>query len=123
MILIDYKDRRPIYEQIIDRMEMLIIKGVLKPNDQLPSVRSLAVDLSINPNTIQKAYSEMERLGYIYSVKGKGNYVAEKGSLMEEKRADVYRQLQELIHLANDLQISNQEFLTKAEKMFEEVQL
>ena len=60
MIVIDYKDSRPIYEQVAEKFQTLIVKGVLEPDSQMPSVRSLAMDLSINPNTIQKAYAELE---------------------------------------------------------------
>ena len=60
MIIIDYNDKRPIYEQVADKMQNLIVNGVLEPDSKLPSVRSLAVELSINPNTIQRAYSELE---------------------------------------------------------------
>lgn len=72
MILIDYKDRRPLYEQIVEKLSDLMVRGVLAQDSQLPSVRSLATELSINPNTIQRAYAELERQGYIYSVKGRG---------------------------------------------------
>lgn len=75
MIIIDYKDTRPIYEQVVDKFIDLILKGVLLPDEQMPSVRNLAMDISINPNTIQKAYMELERQGYIYAVKGRGNFV------------------------------------------------
>ena len=60
MIVIDYQNRKPIYEQIVERFQTLIITGAIEPDSQMPSVRSLAVDLSINPNTIQKAYRELE---------------------------------------------------------------
>ena len=73
MILIDYKSRKPIYEQIIDSIKSLIVSGVLERDDQLPSVRQLAQELAINPNTIQKAYGELEREGVIYSLKGRGS--------------------------------------------------
>ena len=63
MILLDYKDRRPIYEQVVSKLEELMLLGVMKENEPLPSVRALAMDLSINPNTIQRAYVEMERQG------------------------------------------------------------
>ena len=66
MIIIDYKDTRPIYEQIVDKFKMLILRGVLQADEQMPSVRNLAMELSINPNTIQKAYAELERQGFIY---------------------------------------------------------
>ena len=55
MIVIDYQDRRPIYEQIVEKFQVLILKGVLEQGEQMPSVRKLAMDLAINPNTIQKA--------------------------------------------------------------------
>ena len=72
MILLDYRDRRPIYEQVVEKLQDLMICGVLEQDEKLPSVRSLASDLSINPNTIQRAYTELERRGFIYSVKGRG---------------------------------------------------
>ena len=57
MIILDYQDRRPIYEQVVEKIQLLIVRGVLAPNSQLPSVRKLATELSINPNTIQRAYA------------------------------------------------------------------
>ncbi len=72
MIIIDYKDTRPIYEQVVEKFKTLILKGALSPDEQMPSVRNLAMELSINPNTIQKAYSQLEREGFIYTVKGRG---------------------------------------------------
>ena len=94
MIVLDYRDRRPLYEQVTERFEELMFHGGLPQDTQLPSVRSLAAELSINPNTIQRAYAELERQGYIYSVKGKGSFVADwsrirKGKHKEwEKRFD-----------------------------------
>ena len=71
MVVIDYQNRKPIYEQIVERFQMLIVKGILEPDSQMPSVRALATELSINPNTIQKAYAVLEQEGYIYPVKGR----------------------------------------------------
>ncbi len=76
MILLDQMDSRPIYEQIAEKLSDLMLKGILSENTPLPSVRSLAAELSINPNTVQRAYIELERMGCIYSVKGKGSFVA-----------------------------------------------
>ena len=81
MILLDYKDRRPIYEQVVAKLEELMLLGVMKENEPLPSVRSFAMELSINPNTIQRAYVELERQGYIYTVKGKGSFVADNQAI------------------------------------------
>ena len=76
MIAIDVQSRKPIYEQIVERFETLIVSGVLAPDSQLPSVRALAMELSINPNTIQKAYAMLEQEGFIYPVRGRGNFVS-----------------------------------------------
>ncbi|SOC44526.1 GntR family transcriptional regulator [Salinicoccus kekensis] len=77
MFNIDLKSRMPIYEQLVNHIRMLIIQNVLETDEKLPSVRSLAQELTINPNTIQKAYRELENEGYIYSVPGKGNFVSD----------------------------------------------
>ena len=86
MIVLDYKDRRPLYEQVAERFRELIVRGILLPDTQMPSVRSQAMELSINPNTIQRAYSQLEQQGYIYSIKGKGSFVADTGGIMKEQR-------------------------------------
>ncbi len=77
MFQIDAMSRTPVYEQIVCQMERFITSGVLKPGDQLPSVRGLSIELRINPNTIQKAYSELDAHGVIHSVPGKGCFVCE----------------------------------------------
>ena len=101
MITIDYKDRRPIYEQIVSSIEELAVRGVLEPDSQLPSVRQLAVELSINPNTIQRAYSQLEKTGVIYSVKGKGNFVAaDPQRLREEKMEQILQEMEKLLRQA-----------------------
>ena len=94
MIILDYRDRRPIYEQVISRFQELMLTGALEKDSQLPSVRSLAMELSINPNTIQRAYAELERQGYIYSIKGKGNFVADNGHVQEvlQRKADLAKE-------------------------------
>lgn len=95
MIILDYRDRRPIYEQIVDRFQELMVSGVLEEDTQLPSVRSLAMDLSINPNTIQRAYAELERQGYIYSVKGKGSFVADNSHIKDSKKEMILKKQEE----------------------------
>ncbi len=77
MFQIDPMSRVPIYEQIIDEVERFIINGILKPGAQMPSVRNLSVELSLNPNTVQKAYSELDSRKIIFSVPGKGCYISE----------------------------------------------
>lgn len=76
MININFRDPRPIYEQVRDNFRALIISGALPPDYKMPSVRELAAELAINPNTIQRAYRELESEGYIVSVPGKGSFVS-----------------------------------------------
>lgn len=75
MVHLDYRDIRPIYAQIVDGYREQIQAGVLQPGEKLPSVRELAVQLSINPNTIQRSYRQLEALGWIATVPGKGCFV------------------------------------------------
>jgi len=82
---IDEKSRMPIYEQITENVKRLIIQGVLLPEEKLPSVRSLAQELTINPNTIQKAYRELEREGYVISRPGKGSFVNDMTETMNRE--------------------------------------
>ncbi len=109
MINIDYADRRPIYEQLEQKIKDLILMGVLEPEAQLPSVRSLAMELSINPNTIQRAYSELERDGIIYVIKGRGNFVAPIKNLVTKQKDKVKQQLLDLITDAKKADITEKE--------------
>ena len=86
MISINYRDPRPIYEQIQSELRRLMLTGALPPGSRLPSVRELAGQLAINPNTIQRAYRELEADGYILSVAGKGSFVAQIGQLAEQQK-------------------------------------
>ena len=86
MITINYRDPRPIYEQIQSELRRLMLTGALPPGSRLPSVRELAGQLAINPNTIQRAYRELESDGYILSVAGKGSFVAQVDKLAEQQK-------------------------------------
>lgn len=104
MFDIDVKSRMPIYEQITENVKRLIIQGVLLPEEKLPSVRSLAQELTINPNTIQKAYRELEREGYVISRPGKGSFVNDMTETMNIEHikiltAEVERLIKELVFL------------------------
>lgn len=112
MIVLDYKDTRPIYEQICGKFKTLILKGVLVPDEQMPSVRNLAMELSINPNTIQRAYAELERENFIYTVKGRGNFVADTQKLLEEKRKICMQNLLAQVEEAMEYGITREEILT-----------
>lgn len=113
MIVIDYKDTRPIYEQIVDRFQNLVLKGVLPPDSKMPSVRSLAMELSINPNTIQKAYDRLEQNGFIYTVKGRGSFVAQNESLITYKKQELLSSITALALEAYELGLP-EEALTQA---------
>lgn len=106
MIILDMSDKRPIYEQVVIRFEELISRGVLKADEQMPSVRSLAMELSINPNTIQKAYAELERDGYIYAVKGRGNYVSNIETMLPKRRQSYFEKLDDLLSQADAYELS-----------------
>lgn len=86
MISINYRDPRPIYEQIQSELRRLMLTGALPPGSCLPSVRELAGQLAINPNTIQRAYRELEADGYILSVAGKGSFVAQVDQIAEQQK-------------------------------------
>ena len=88
MFQLDHSDHRPIYEQIKDKIKELIISGVLKEDDKVPSVRELASTLTINPNTIQKAYRDLEAEGYIYSLRAKGSFVSPKREVVRRSDTD-----------------------------------
>lgn len=118
MISIDLQNRKPIYEQIAERFQMMIVNGILEPDSQMPSVRSLATELSINPNTIQKAYSTLEQEGYIYPVKGRGNFVSGNEGLKEKKQDSVYRALGELVRKGKELDISCEAFVDRVQQYY-----
>lgn len=120
MIVIDSQSRQALYEQIVERVESLIAADVLHSGDQLPSVRALAVELSINPNTIQKAYAILEEHGAIYPVKGKGNFVSEKGKVKNRMKGQCFGRLKETIDQAQKLGIDEEEFLIKVRTYYRE---
>ena len=104
MLEIDKMSRVPIYEQVIQKLELLILTNVLGPNSPLPSVRALSQELSVNPNTLQKAYSELELKGICYSVPGTGRFISEnaKDILMRSKR----EKLEHFKNLVNELKLA-----------------
>lgn len=121
MIVIDYHDKRPIYEQIIDRFQMLILNGALEPDTQLPSVRSLAVDLAINANTIQRAFGELERRGLIYSVKGRGNFVSAQKDVVKEQQELLLDDLRAELKVCKESGIEYIHVLDCVREIFQEV--
>ncbi len=121
MNLINYQDSRPIYEQIVENFKTQIYKGILQEGDQMPSVRSLAVELSTNPNTVQKAYTELERQGFIYTVKGRGNFVKGDVLLKENKKNELVKQIVELFSEAVDIGLSIDELVQDIREHMEKI--
>lgn len=111
MIVLDYRDKRPIYEQVVEKLEHLIICGGLEPNSKLPSVRALAMDLSINPNTIQRAYAQLELDGYIYTIIGRGNYVTDKSEWQAGRFKVLKQDFTNLLEQARDAGIPRTDLL------------
>lgn len=112
MFDLDLRSRLPIYEQLVEKLKEAIISEVLKTDEQLPSVRILAQQLTINPNTIQKAYRELERQGYIYSLPGKGSFVASLAyHKNDEKLAKLKEELIKLLSEAMYLGMKHEEIL------------
>jgi len=89
MLHLDYRDSRPIYEQVQDGLRRLMVSGALQEGEKLPSVRALASQLTINPNTIQRAYEALEREGYVYSIPGKGSFVAPRKEVDDGRKEEL----------------------------------
>ena len=89
MLNLDYRDARPIYEQVRDGLRRLMVTGAIQEGEKLPSVRSLASRLAINPNTIQRAYESLEAEGYLYSVPGKGSFAAPHTGVDQERKEEL----------------------------------
>ena len=115
MILLDYRDSRPIYEQVQDGLRKLMVSGVLREGEKLPSVRALASQLAINPNTIQRAYEALEREGYVYSIGGKGSFVAPRREVDNGRRDDLLKQLDEAVKELLFLGVSKEELIKRVE--------
>ena len=111
MIQINFRDARPIYEQVRDGFRQLILSGALPADSKMPSVRELAATLAINPNTIQRAYRELEAEGYICSVPGRGSFVREGSDAAAARRAELLGQLEGLLKELKMLGVSEEELI------------
>ena len=97
MISINYRDSRPVYEQIVDGFKKLIMTGLIRKDEKMPSVRELASQYAINPNTIQRAYRDLENDGYIYSVPGKGSFAVDVNEISGKHIAEIYDRLDNVL--------------------------
>ena len=116
MISLNYRDSRPIYEQIKDGLRKLIVTGAIGTDEKLPSVRSLATQLSINPNTIQRAYNELEGEGYIYSVPGKGSFATGETGAGASRRQELWEKTRELVAELRYLGVGQEELMALLEE-------
>ena len=111
MLNLDYRDARPIYEQVRDNLRRLMVSGAIQEGEKLPSVRSLASNLAINPNTIQRAYAQLEMEGYVYSVAGRGTFVAEGQEQNLVRRREVEAKVQPLVQELRELGMTEGEWI------------
>lgn len=121
MIALNYRDSRPIYEQIKEGFRRLILTGALATGDKLPSVRELAAELAINPNTIQRSYRELEAEGFIYSIAGKGSFAAALSEVDSSRRQALLHRFEEsareLLHLGIPAERLTGRILTLAQEV------
>ena len=121
MITIDLMSRVPIYEQIIEQLETFVLKGILNVGDQIPSVRSLSIQLSINPNTIQKAYSELDRTGIIDTVPGRGSLIAKEAKAnLRNLQGNQFKELSSIVEKLALAGITKEEIVDSINKVFSE---
>ncbi len=111
MLHLDYRDSRPIHQQVLDGLRRLMVTGVLQPGDQLPSVRKLATELAINPNTIQRAMAQLEAEGFVYTVSGRGSFVAEDGDQNRRRMAGLTESLRDTVEELRQLGMTEQQWL------------
>ena len=118
MLSINYKDPRPIYEQVRDALRQLILSGAIKPEEKLPSVRELAGTLAINPNTIQRAYRELDGDGLIYTVAGKGAFAASDGKAAVRRREELTTILRQTLQELKLLGMTWQELTEEIQRVY-----
>lgn len=124
MIQIDFGDHRPLYEQICDKIKELIISGSLEENEKIPSVRELAMSIAINPNTIQKAYKQLENEGYIYSIKARGSFVKGRGETPDKaKIRELTGQIEPIVRELCFLGIEKEKLQKLIDEIYEEDRL
>lgn len=122
MIQVDVRSRVPIYEQIVNSFKQMTMSGILSPDEKLPSVRELSQELTINPNTIQKAYQELERQNIIYTKRGQGSFVNPNIQAInkEEKMGELIEEIKRIIVESMYLGISKEKFLDIINSAYED---
>lgn len=110
MIQLNYRDPRPIYEQVKDGIRKLAYSGVLGPDEKLPSVREMAMKLAINPNTISRAYKDLEQEGFLYTVAGKGTFINQEYDLNDSRKEELWQQFDKAAKGLLELAVTEEEF-------------
>lgn len=113
MIQLNYRDPRPIYEQVKDGIRKLAYSGVVGPDEKLPSVRELAMKLAINPNTISRAYKELEQEGFLYTVAGRGTFINQEYDLNDSRKEELWQQFEKAAKGLLELSVTEEEFKEK----------
>ncbi len=120
MIVIDYKSRMPIYEQLVERIRTLALEGFYAPGAKLPSVRQLSAEIGINPNTVQRAYNTLVQQGVAETAAGKGIFIsADINGLLNENKKELFRRLSVDVCALKAAGVSKGEMLTHAEKSYD----
>ena len=120
MLTLNYRDSRPIYEQIKDGLRRMIVTSAMAQDEKLPSVRAMATQLSINPNTIQRAYNELEQEGYIYSVAGKGSFVSGTADADAARRENLKEDLRKLLGELRYLCMTHEDAVKLIKEVYEQ---
>ena len=120
MLQLDHRDGRPIYEQVRDSLRRLLVTGAIAPGEKLPSVRQLAGELAINPNTIQRAYEALEQEGYVYSVPGKGSFAAPGEDILARRREELFARLDVLADDLRELGVTEEQLAARLARRKEE---
>ena len=117
MIQLNYRDPRPIYEQVKDGIRKLAYSGMIGPDEKLPSVRELASKLAINPNTISRAYKELEQEGFIYTLTGKGTFINQEFDLNDSKKEELYQQFDKVTKELLGISIAPEELKERIDQL------
>ena len=118
MFTINYQSREPIYDQLYNNVVKLIGMDILHPHDKLPTVRAMAQQLGINPNTVSKSYQMLEQNGYIYSAVGKGSFVADNSAVINGKQEEAKKDLVKALTTASDVGIAKEEVIAAVNDIY-----
>lgn len=117
MIQLNYRDPRPLYEQVKDGIRKLVYTGMVGPDEKLPSVRELASKLAINPNTISKAYRELEQEGFIYTLSGRGTFINQDFDLNNRRKKELFQEFDKVVKELFDNSVSVEELNIRLQEL------